>query len=98
MFKAIGKAVPTSRIENQEARYSFMQGCLSLGDEKLAKVLELTLEHGNNLGNWRRIFYELNLEFKVPHHAIDDALPWDFIDVGFDKQVLKKRWFSIMKR
>ena len=95
-FKILNKSIPISQIENQEARYSFIQGCLSLGDERFAEVLQLTLEHGNNLGNWRRIFKELNMNFKVPHYRIDDKLPWDFIDVGYDKKLLKKRWIEVI--
>jgi len=92
MFKKLNKSIPISQIENQEAKHSFIQGCLSLGNEKFAEVLVLTLEHGNNLGNWRRIFKELGMSFKVPHYDIDDILPWDFINVGYDKKLLKKRW------
>ena len=95
MFKKLNKSIPISQIENIEAKHSFIQGCLSLGDDKFGEVLVLTLEHGNNLGNWRRIFKELGMNFKVPHYDIDDILPWDFIHVGYDKNLLKKRWIEL---
>jgi len=95
MFKILNKSIPISQIENQEAKHSFIQGSLSLGNEKFNDVLALTLVHGNNLGNWRRIFKELKLNFKVPYYKINDILPWDFINVGYDKKLLKKRWEEI---
>ena len=91
-FKFLNKSIPISQIENQEARYSFMQGCLSLGDQWFSKILELTLKEGNNLGNWRRIFKILKMPFKVPKYDLSDQLPWDFIHVDQPKENLKKKW------
>ncbi|NHI92855.1 MAG: radical SAM protein [Candidatus Lokiarchaeota archaeon] len=97
MFKFLNKSIPITQIENQEAKLSFMQGCLSLGNELHSRILELTLKYGNNLGNWRRIFNELKMPFKVPNYNIDEELPWDFIDVGIDKTLLKNKWIEVIK-
>ncbi|MHA1784603.1 MAG: radical SAM protein [Candidatus Helarchaeota archaeon] len=98
VFKLLDKTIPVSQIENQEARYSFIQGCLSLGGEEFNEVLKRSLVYGYNLGSWRRIFKELKMAFRVPRYLETEELPWNFINVGINKDLLMKRWKHVISK
>jgi radical SAM superfamily enzyme YgiQ (UPF0313 family) len=75
-------------------RHSFFQGLLSLGDRRVADVIELAERNGHN---WRAAVAEAGLDagaYLYRDRSGDDFLPWNIIDGGmktsFFRQELDK--------
>jgi radical SAM superfamily enzyme YgiQ (UPF0313 family) len=63
-------------------RHSYYQALLSLGDRRVAEVIEVAERNG---GNWRAAVAETGLDadfFIFRDRSADAALPWDIIDGG----------------
>ena len=87
-------------------RHSFYQALLSLGDRRVAPVIEAAERNG---GNWRAAVAESNVDahfFVFRDRSRDTVLPWDIIDGGmkadffrseFDK-ALREEWTLPPKR
>ena len=75
-------------------RHSYYQGLLSLGDRRVADVIELAERNGNN---WRAAVAETGIDadaYLYRDRSGDDVLPWQIIDGGmktaFFRQELEK--------
>jgi radical SAM superfamily enzyme YgiQ (UPF0313 family) len=75
-------------------RHSYYQGLLSLGDRRVAEVIELAERNGHN---WRAAVAEAGLDadaYLYRDRSGDDFLPWHIIDGGaktaFFRQELEK--------
>jgi radical SAM superfamily enzyme YgiQ (UPF0313 family) len=75
-------------------RHSYFQGLLSLGDRRVADVIELAERNGHN---WRAAVAEADLDaeaYLYRDRSGDDFLPWNIIDGGmktsFFRQELAK--------
>ena len=75
-------------------RHSYYQGLLSLGDRRVADVIELAEKNGHN---WRAAVAEAGLDadaYLYRDRSGDDFLPWQIIDGGmktsFFRQELEK--------
>jgi hypothetical protein len=87
-------------------RHSFYQALLSLGDRRVADVIELAERNG---GQWRAAVAEAGLDadfYVFRDRSTDAVLPWDIIDGGmkesffraeFDKSV-RAEWTLPPKR
>jgi radical SAM superfamily enzyme YgiQ (UPF0313 family) len=87
-------------------RHSFYQALLSLGDRRVAPVIEAAERNG---GNWRAALAETGVDadfFVFRDRSHDAVLPWDIIDGGmkesffrteFDK-ALREEWTLPPKR
>ena len=87
-------------------RHSFYQALLSLGDRRVAPVIEAAERNG---GNWRAALAETGVDadfFVFRDRSHDAVLPWDIIDGGmkesffrteFDKS-LREEWTLPPKR
>jgi radical SAM family uncharacterized protein len=85
---------------NFHNRYmSFLEGVLSRGDRRLSQVIYLAFKNGAKFDawanhfafdKWLKAFKESNIEpgFYLKEKSPDEFLPWDFIDVGIDKEYL----------
>jgi radical SAM superfamily enzyme YgiQ (UPF0313 family) len=63
-------------------RHSFYQGLLSLGDRRVADVIEVVAQNG---GNWRSAVAEVGLDadaYLYRDRTADAFLPWQIIDGG----------------
>ena len=63
-------------------RHSFYQALLSLGDRRVAPVIEAAERNG---GNWRAALAETGVDadfFVFRDRSRDTVLPWDIIDGG----------------
>ena len=85
------------RTSFSDPKWDRVQLFLSRGDIKISELLYTTLNYGSNLGAIRRILKEQNLSFDQLNKKIiiEKPLPWDFIDVGIEKEKLYKIWFKI---
>lgn len=83
---------------------SLLEGWLSRGDEQLAKVIHSAWQKGArfdawqdqmDLAVWKAAFSEHGIDpFLYSHRqrSLEEALPWDFIDVGVAKSYLQKEY------
>ncbi len=87
-----------------EADASVMEGILARGDRKLCKVILAAYQKGcifdawseyykNDI--WLETFAECGIDiafYTTRERALDEIFPWDFIDCGVSKNVLKQEW------
>lgn len=86
------KRIANIRVHSDIPRWSYVQGLLSRGDRKVARLLMNAVD---NCGNWPKTFKEspLNADFYVlRERPIDEVLPWDFIDHSVTKNFLAKEY------
>ncbi len=80
---------------------SFLEGVLSRGDRRLSKVISRVFKKGArfdawdehfNFERWQEAFREcgINPDSYLEERAMDERLPWDFIDTGITKDALIK--------
>ncbi|NPV14609.1 TIGR03960 family B12-binding radical SAM protein [candidate division WOR-3 bacterium] len=83
--------------ENPEA--SFVQALIARGDEKIGRVIERVYEQGGIFQEWTEFFNfsawldacsksGVDPATYLSSRAVEDTLPWDFIDVGVTKGFL----------
>lgn len=67
---------------------------LSLGDSKLANVLEYTARH-NGLAAWKKALKEFRVDEKSYLSAkdLEQKFVWDIIDIGIDKKFLIEEYY-----
>ncbi len=78
-------------------KWAYLQTLLSVGDRRVGSLL--LLSHQLN-ENWTRAYRssELNSDFFVYRHkALDEILPWDFIDHSIFKEYLIKEYRLALK-
>jgi radical SAM family uncharacterized protein len=86
------KRVANMRIHADIPRWAYIQTLLSRGNRKVAQILTLA---NQNRGNWPKSLKasSINSDFYVyREHALDELLPWDFIDNGINKSFLEKEY------
>ncbi len=88
---------------------SFLEGVLSRGDRRLSGVIEKAFTAGAkfdawdehfNFDIWQAAFSESNIppDFYLKDRSKDELLPWDFLDVGVNKEILIADFNDIMHR
>jgi radical SAM family uncharacterized protein len=78
-------------------KWAYVQALLSKGDRRVGKILMAAHQFR---GDWNRAFREtdINPNFYVYRRRdLDEIFPWDFIDHGISKEVLKKEYLTAMK-
>lgn len=92
------------RYNWHEADVSMLEGVLARGDRKLSKLLLKVYEKGCMFDAWGEMFKndtwietfeELGIDmdfYTTRERALDEVLPWDFIDCGVTKQFLIREW------
>ncbi len=92
------------RYNWHEADVSMLEGVLARGDRKLSKLLLKVYEKGCMFDAWGEMFkndtwietfQELGIDmdfYTTRERALDEVLPWDFIDCGVTKQFLIREW------
>jgi radical SAM superfamily enzyme YgiQ (UPF0313 family) len=80
------------RMEFEDPREAHLQATISRGDGTLSPLLERILQYGGGMGAWRRVFKEEGLPFDhyVGRRPDDEALPWETIDVGVRRSLLRR--------
>ncbi len=91
------------KLSLRDPETSFLEGMLGLGDGRLADVVERAWRLGARfdgwsehlrIGTWERALSECGVaaeDYLAPHNP-DTPLPWDGVDVGVDKDFLKRDW------
>lgn len=86
------KKVANIRVYAESPRHAYIQALFSRGDRKVAKILSLA--HYNH-GNWAKTLKSTDLNhdfYTLRDRALDELLPWDFIDHGIRKTYLKTEY------
>ncbi|MFZ1198544.1 MAG: radical SAM protein, partial [Desulfobacterales bacterium] len=86
------RKVPNVRVHADVPRWAYIQALLSRGDRRVAGLLELAYRYRQN---WPQSLKEtpLNADFYVLRpRAVDEVLPWDFIDHGVKKSFLIREY------
>ncbi|MCR4658612.1 MAG: TIGR03960 family B12-binding radical SAM protein [Lachnospiraceae bacterium] len=88
---------------------SVLEGALARGDRRLSGVIVKAYENGARFDAWTETFkeeYWLDAfsECNVPidfytrrERSLDELLPWDFIDIGVNKEFLKREWKNALE-
>ncbi|HEX9746610.1 MAG TPA: TIGR03960 family B12-binding radical SAM protein [bacterium] len=87
---------------------TWIEGIMSRGDRRLGDVVERAYLNGARFdawsdqcdrGAWEQAFVESDIDpkwyFRERH--VDEALPWDHLDCGVEKEWLKKDWKRSLK-
>jgi radical SAM family uncharacterized protein len=78
-------------------KWAYIQALLSKGDRRVGKIL-MAAHHCQ--GDWGKALREtsINPDFYVYRKRdLDEIFPWDFIDHGIPKEVLKKEYIKAME-
>ncbi|MCL2780338.1 MAG: TIGR03960 family B12-binding radical SAM protein [Actinomycetia bacterium] len=99
--RSLGRAVA---IRYADGAPSAIEGLLSRGDRRLGAVIERVWRGGGRFDGWREHFsYERWMTacrdcgidpawYTTRERGADEALPWDHLDYGLDKQWLWDEW------
>jgi radical SAM family uncharacterized protein len=77
-------------------KWAYIQALLSKGDRNVGKIL---LAAHQSQGDWSRALRETNFnpDFYVYRwRDLDEIFPWDFIDHGISKEILRKEYIKAM--
>ncbi len=104
------RALQKSRValKFHAVEMSFLEGLLARGDARLAGVVETAYKNGARFDGWDdQLCLPLWLEAIDRHgldprrflgaRALDEALPWDFIDIGVSKAFLSEEWRKALR-
>ena len=83
------------KVFHDVPKYAYMQGLFSMGDRRIAKVLETMLEESD----WGKAATAsgINKDFYLfRKRNVSEHLPWDFIDMGLSKQKLWEEYQEAM--
>ena len=91
-----------------EADASVLEGVLARGDRRLNEVILKVYQKGCFYDAWGEYYQNdvwletmkecgLDVEFYTREKALDEILPWDFIDCGVTKEFLKREWLKAQK-
>ena len=91
-----------------EADVTVLEGVFARGDRKVGKVIEEAYRLGCLYDSWSESFDNekwmqafantgVDIEFyTMRKRSMDELFPWDFIDIGVTKNLLKKEWERAM--
>jgi radical SAM family uncharacterized protein len=85
------------QVTHDLPKWGYVQTLLSRGDRRVGRII---LAAHYNGGNWQKAFKEINLnpDFYVYREiALDEILPWDFIDHGVSKDFLRREYLEALR-
>jgi len=79
------KGIPNVEVRAMSSRIALLQAMISLGDRRLSEfILEV-----DRTGNWRQAMRNYSA-YALRPRSLDEALPWDVVDIGLTKEFMKK--------
>ena len=96
------------QYQYHEADVSVLEGVFARGDRKIADVILAAYRKGciydawgeyYDDAKWQEAFAECGVDpdfYTMRERSLDEAFPWDFIDVGVTKEFLKREWKRAM--
>jgi radical SAM-linked protein len=97
------------KIKWNNAQNSILEGIFSRGDRRLGRVLELAVRRGARFDGWSELFdlglwlqamsdCGLSCDEYLRARRLDEPLPWDHIDVGVNKNFLRKEYENALEQ
>ena len=93
--QALGKEASIS-VTHDLPKWNYIQALLSLGDRRVSQIL-VTVHQKN--GNWPQALKEVHVNpdsYVYRKKGLDEILPWDFIDHGIDREMLKEEYLKAL--
>lgn len=90
LIRALRK-IPNVAVTHDVPKWSYIQALLSLGDRRVADILEAAVV----ANDWPRALREAALDpafFVLREKGRDELLPWDFIETGLAKSALRAQY------
>jgi len=89
------------KVSMRSPQMTFLEGVLSRGDRRLSQVILAAFRKGAGFDAWDDYFFfdkwqeafrdcQIDPDFYLEAKAKNEFLPWDFLDVGIDKEALVK--------
>jgi radical SAM family uncharacterized protein len=78
-------------------KWEYFQALLSRGDRRIGRLIRTAHEMG---GDWKKAARELGMDtdfYVTRRRAFDEALAWDFIDIGVRKDYLRNEFERALK-
>jgi hypothetical protein len=75
------------KVFHDVLKYAYMQGFFSQGDRRISKVIEKIPEYND----WRKAVAPAGIKedfYIFRKKEFNEILPWDFIDIGIEKEKL----------
>ena len=85
------RRLPNVEMRAMSSRIAILQALISLGDRRLSEFL---LEV-DRTGNWRQAMRGWT-DYAMRRRQLDEALPWDIVDIGLTKAFMKKEYERAM--
>jgi len=89
--------IPNIRVQAESLRWSYIQALFARGDRRVSSLIKSA--HAND-GNWARTFKEASLDpdfYVTRERAIDERLPWSFIDHSLKQSFLVNEYHRAKK-
>jgi radical SAM family uncharacterized protein/radical SAM-linked protein len=104
LLKAEFRRLKGIKANFTDVRISAMEDFIGRGDRRYGKVIQRAWELGAGMDAWfesadrafqawAQAIADANLQWQVPSPQIEQALAWDHIDTGIDKQWLIDDWY-----
>ncbi|HEB71044.1 MAG TPA: radical SAM protein, partial [Nitrospirae bacterium] len=84
------KKTPGVTVQTSSARYDYVQTLLSVGDRRVAEVVQIAYKHD---GDWFKAIKETDIDcdyFVTRQKSVNEILPWSFIDHGLRDDYLSR--------
>ncbi|MCI0487177.1 MAG: radical SAM protein [Blastocatellia bacterium] len=85
------KQLPNVEVRAMSSRIAHLQALISLGDRRISEFL---LE-ADRTGNWRQAMRKYT-DYAQRRRSLDEALPWDVVDIGLTTEFMKKEYERAM--
>ncbi len=85
------RKIPNVAVTHDVPKWSYVQALLSLGDRRVADILEAAVTEND----WPRALREAAVDpdfFVLREKGRDELLPWDFIETGLTKSGLRAQY------
>ncbi len=85
------KHIPNVEVRAMSSRIAHLQALISLGDRRVSEfILEV-----DRTGNWRQAMRKYS-GYALRRRSLDEALPWDVVDIGLTTEFMKKEYQRAM--
>jgi len=85
------RKIPNVAVTHDVPKWSYLQALLSLGDRRVADILEAAVV----MNDWPRVLRDAAIApdfFVLREKGRDELLPWDFIETGLSKVGLRVQY------